>query len=118
MRCQTLVVLDEFVFRTVIAPLFNPLFGEVKKPGHFGYALVRFTPYLTQAPLRPLSDTAPIMKETMGDPLMFEFLMMAAQHPSTPWVVLIGLLAMIVVEAWKVSDKALMGDMFADGIDD
>lgn len=50
--------------------------------------------------------------------MMMNFLMTAADNPATPWIILSGIAAIFLVEAWKVSHTALMGDMFADGIDD
>ncbi|MEM7005984.1 MAG: hypothetical protein AAGF33_10720 [Pseudomonadota bacterium] len=49
---------------------------------------------------------------------MFEFLMTAAQDPLTPRIVLAGVTVVFVIEAWKSSASALLGDMFAEGMDD
>jgi len=49
---------------------------------------------------------------------MFEFLMIAAQSPITPWIVLIGVGTVMIIESWKASHSALMGDMFAEGFDE
>lgn len=49
---------------------------------------------------------------------MLETLVNAAENPMTPLIVLVGVGIVILVEAWKVSHKALMGDLFADGFDD
>ena len=49
---------------------------------------------------------------------MFNFLMAIAENPVTPWVILSGITIMILVEAWKVSPQALMGDIFAEGLDE
>jgi len=49
---------------------------------------------------------------------MIDILVSAAHNPMTPVLVLAGALTVILVEAWKVSHQALMGDLFADGIDD
>jgi len=49
---------------------------------------------------------------------MYEMLMTAAQHPLTPWAIIAGGAVVILVEAWKVSHTALMGEMFAEGLDD
>lgn len=49
---------------------------------------------------------------------MFDMMMSAAQNPMTPWIVLAGVGIVLLVEAWKVSHTALMGDMFAEGMDD
>lgn len=50
--------------------------------------------------------------------VMMEFLMSAAQNPVTPLMVLSGAFFVILIEAWKVSHVALMGDIFAEGFDD
>ncbi|MEL7482270.1 MAG: hypothetical protein AAGJ29_11995 [Pseudomonadota bacterium] len=49
---------------------------------------------------------------------MIEFLIQAAQHPLTPWVVLFGIGIVLLVEIWRSSPSALLGDMFAEGHDD
>ena len=49
---------------------------------------------------------------------MIAFLIEAAQNPITPWIVLAGVGLVVLVESWKVSHTALMGDMFADGLDE
>ena len=49
---------------------------------------------------------------------MFEFLMTAAQDPLTPRLILAGVTILFVIEAWKSSSSALLGDMFAEGLDD
>ena len=49
---------------------------------------------------------------------MMNILMRAAENPMTPAMVLIGVGVVVLVEAWKVSHKALMGDLFAEGFDE
>jgi len=49
---------------------------------------------------------------------MIDILVNLAQSPLTPLVVLGGAFTVIVVEAWKASHSVLMGDLFADGIDE
>jgi len=49
---------------------------------------------------------------------MMNILMRAAENPMTPALVLIGVGIVVAVEAWKVSHKALMGDLFAEGYDE
>jgi len=49
---------------------------------------------------------------------MLNILMRAAENPMTPALVLIGVGIVVAVEAWKVSHKALMGDLFAEGYDE
>lgn len=44
--------------------------------------------------------------------------MAAAETPVTPILVLAAIGVMILVEAWKVSHIALMGDLFAEGYDE
>lgn len=44
--------------------------------------------------------------------------MSAAQNPITPVIVLIGVGVVILVESWKVSHQALMGDLYSDGFED
>lgn len=50
--------------------------------------------------------------------VMMSFLMTAAENPVTPILVLVGVGIVILVEAWKVSHSALMGDLFAEGYDE
>lgn len=49
---------------------------------------------------------------------MIEFLVSAAGNPITPIVVLTCAGLIILVEAWKASPRALMGDFFTDGFDE
>ena len=49
---------------------------------------------------------------------MFEFLMSAAENPITPVVILVGAGLVLLVEAWKVSPKALMGDIYDESLED
>ncbi|MEO0883159.1 MAG: hypothetical protein AAFY34_10535 [Pseudomonadota bacterium] len=49
---------------------------------------------------------------------MFELLITAAQNPLTPRLILAGVTVLFVVEAWKSSSSALLGDMFSEGLDD
>ena len=49
---------------------------------------------------------------------MLDTLMNAAENPLTPGVVLACVGIVIFVEAWKVSHKALMGDLYNDGFED
>lgn len=53
-----------------------------------------------------------------GECVMLEILMTAAENPVTPLIVLSCVGFLIFVEAWKVSHKALMGDLYADGFED
>jgi len=50
--------------------------------------------------------------------VMIDFLMSAAHNPMTPMLVLAGAMTVILVEAWRVSHHALMGDLFAEGNDE
>ncbi|MEL7128347.1 MAG: hypothetical protein AAGK23_02275 [Pseudomonadota bacterium] len=49
---------------------------------------------------------------------MLQMMIETAQNPITPWVVLAGVGIVFLIEAWRVSHTALMGDLFADGMDD
>ena len=45
---------------------------------------------------------------------MLNLVMSAAENPLTPMLVLVGAGLIVLVEAWKVSHKALMGDLYTE----
>lgn len=79
-----------------------------------------FWPQRSQGLLRPVAHTERIKINIkwFRVNVMMTFLMDAAQNPATPILVLFGVGVVIIVEAWKVSHKALMGDLFAEGYDE
>ena len=49
---------------------------------------------------------------------MIETLLSAAQHPHTPWIVLSLAGFAVAVEAFRVSPRALWGDLFTEEMDE
>ena len=49
---------------------------------------------------------------------MLEYIVSLAQNPATPLLILVGAVSVVVVECWKASPKALMGDLYTERYDD
>ena len=49
---------------------------------------------------------------------MMELMMNIANHPATPWWVLIGVGLIVAVEAFRSGSAPLWGDMFDDPLDE